>query len=60
LQVLVLIVILIIGLFLVLRANPELASRLPPDMQRVIDSIDIPREIRIPTGMWAMPSVDVA
>ena len=57
LQLFVLLIGIIFGLFLLLRANPELASRLPPEVQRVIDSIELPNEIQIPTGTQTMPSL---
>jgi hypothetical protein len=52
-----LVIVAVIAAFLLLRSNPALASKLPPEARKVVDSIKLPTGIpafQIPTGIPAI------
>lgn len=54
-----LLVAALIGGFFLLRSNPALAARLPPEARKAIDSVKLPTsipQIKLPTGM---PSIQI-
>jgi hypothetical protein len=47
----------VIGAFFLIRSNPALASKLPPEARKFVDSVKVPTgipEIQIPTGLPAV------